>query len=294
MNEAELVFMQVLNCKRQDLYLKGEILLDKEASGFISRVLRERISGKPVQYVLGKTEFMGLDFKLAPGVFIPRPETEILVETLLEEVARSPRQAVAKARVLDMGTGSGCIAVSLAKLLPDIEVTASDISSQALAIARENAKLNNVEINFINSNLFDAFNLAAPRRIGAAGYPPRHIGVVGTPLAAAPLSAGRYNLIACNPPYIPSLEIEQLQREVRCEPRIALDGGRDGLDFYRRIVGDSPVYLEEGGQLILEIGFTQRQDIERIVHSSKRFSISRVVRDYNDIERVVVLKKNRS
>ena len=266
MNEAELVFTQVLNCKRQDLYLKREVLLDKGACEVISRMLQERISGKPVQYVLGKTEFMGLDFKLAWGVFIPRPETEILVDTLLDEVTSSSRQALVKPKVLDLGTGSGCIAVSSAKLLPDIEVTASDISYLALETARENAKLNNAEVNFINSNLFDAFNLRS----------------------------ARYSAIVCNPPYIPSLEIEQLQREVRYEPRIALDGGMDGLDFYRRILQDSWAFLEDGGQLILEIGFGQRRAIERIAGNSKIFSMSRIVRDYNDIERVVVLKKNRS
>lgn len=262
MNESELLFTQVLNCKRQDLYFNRDRILDKKSSVFISRVLKERVSGRPIQYILGKTEFMGLEFRVIPDVFIPRPETEILVETAIE-FSRSRSHQIDKLKILDMGTGSGCIAISLAKLLPGVEITAVDISPFALGIAQENAKNNNAEVNFIKSDLFAAFD---PQSV-------------------------RYNMIACNPPYIRGLEIRGLTREVRHEPRIALDGGSDGLDFYRRIINDSPVYLEENGYLILEMGFNQRNAIEKIADDCGCFSVVRIVRDYNNIERIIVLKK---
>jgi release factor glutamine methyltransferase len=262
MNEAELLFTQVLNCNRQDLYLKRDLLLDKKNCEFISRVLKKRISGEPIQYILGTTEFMGLEFKVLPGAFIPRPETEILVETAIE-VAKSLDKPAASFKILDIGTGSGCIAVSLAKIFADAQVTATDVSSVALDVARENANLNNAKVNFIKSDLF----------------------------AACGLRATAYELIVCNPPYIPTSEIEGLAPEVRFEPGIALDGGSDGLDFYRRIIKDSPAYLKNNGYLILEMGFTQRRALEKIADTSQSFSAVRIVRDYNDIERVIVLKK---
>ncbi len=283
MNEAELLFTQILNCNLRDLYLDRNRLLDKQNSEFISTVLKRRVAGEPIQYILGKTEFMGLEFKVIPGVFIPRPETEILVETVIKvtrsqssaKIWRIPpkfgeispvKLAGTKIKILDIGTGSGCIAISLAKLLPNAEVTATDVSSLALEVAKENAKLNNVKINFIKSSLF----------------------------AALQLQAVAYDLILSNPPYISTSEIKLLQREVRYEPRVALDGGRNGLNFYRRIIKNAPENLAENGYLILEMGFTQRQCIEKIAHTSKGLSVVEIVRDYNNIERVVVLKKNGS
>jgi release factor glutamine methyltransferase len=300
MNEAELLFTQILNCNLQDLYLDREKPLDKQNSEFISTVLRRRVAGEPIQYILGKTEFMGLEFKVIPGVFIPRPETEILVETAIKIIksqssakiwrippnfgetspaklavrhnSARPRQQgwrghqVSKLKILDIGTGSGCIAVSLAKLLPNAEVTATDVSSLALEVAKENAKLNNVDVNFIESSLFEVPDSGAVA----------------------------YDLIVSNPPYISTSGIQLLQREVRYEPRVALDGGRNGLNFYRRIIKNAPENLVENGYLILEMGFTQRQCIEKIVHTSKGFSVVEIARDYNNIERVVVLKKNGS
>jgi release factor glutamine methyltransferase len=270
MNEAELLFTQVLNCQRQDLYLNRDKKLDKKSSVFFSRVLKQRLLGQPIQYILGKTEFMGLEFKVMRGVFIPRPETEILLQCAIKVIgSQGPAfggRQVTKLKILDMGTGSGCIAVSLAKLFPDIEITATDISPIALRVARENAKINDVEVNFIKSNLFSALD---------------------------PQSA-TYGMILSNPPYISASEIKGLAPEVRYEPRVALDGGSDGLDFYRRIIKDSWGYLEDSGYLILEMGFNQRKAIEKIIDASRRFSIVRIIRDYNNIERVVVLQKSGS
>jgi release factor glutamine methyltransferase len=263
MTESELLFTEIFNLDRLNLYLNKELPLDNTSSSFISSVLRRRIKGEPLQYILGKTEFMGLEFKVNKDVFIPRPETEILVETAIKSIKVSKYQSI---RVLDIGTGSGNIAISLAKFVPQAEIFATDISEEALEVATENAKLNNVKINFIQSGLFDTYGL--------------------TPTT--------YNLIISNPPYIPISEIEKLQLEIKYEPRIALDGGEDGLDFYRKIIKDSVSHLEAGGFLILEIGFNQRMQIEKIFQKSKNFEIIEVVKDYSNIDRVIVARKKRN
>jgi release factor glutamine methyltransferase len=251
------LFSEILNCDRAHLYLNQDVALDKEQSLFISATLERRFSGEPLQYILGKTEFMGLEFKVTPDVFIPRPETEILVETALKLVSSVKCQV---SNILDLGTGSGCIAVSLARFLPRAKVDAIDISEKALAMAKYNAWLNNAEINFIQGDLFNPTD---------------------------------YDLIITNPPYIPSAEIDNLQPEIQYEPRIALDGGRDGLDFYRRITACAPGYLKEDGFLIMEMGFGQRPQIENIFQKSGNFEIIEVVNDYNNIERVIVAKNIR-
>ncbi|MCM8789496.1 MAG: peptide chain release factor N(5)-glutamine methyltransferase [Candidatus Omnitrophica bacterium] len=263
MTETELLFTEVLNCDRLSLYLNKEALLDKENSTFISCVLKRRISAEPIQYILGKAEFMGLEFKVTPDVLIPRPETEILVETGIKYVSGIGCQVSGK-NILDIGTGSGCIAVSLAKLLPSAKVIATEISEKALELARCNAGLNNVaeNIRFIKSDLF----------------------------ICNVLRTTRYDLIISNPPYIPSAVIDKLQPELQYEPRFALDGGKDGLDFYRRIIKDAPEYLKRGGLLILEIGFKQRKKIENIFKNSGKFEIIEVVKDYNNIDRVIVTR----
>jgi release factor glutamine methyltransferase len=167
-------------------------------------------------------------------------------------------------RILDLGTGSGCIAVSLAKFLPNAKIDAIDISGKALEIARKNARLNNVEINFIHADLLTSYELGVRS----------------------------YDIIVCNPPYIPTAEIDRLQPEIRYEPRIALDGGSDGLDFYRKIIRDAPYYLEERGFLVMEMGFDQKNDIENIFQDSGKFDIVKILKDYNAFDRVIVARKS--
>lgn len=262
MNEVELLFTEILNCDRMSLYENYYLYLSKEKALRISGVLKRRIQGEPIQYILGKTEFMGLEFKVSPDVFIPRPETEILVETVLSRLSVVSCQS-SVLNILDIGTGSGCIAISLAKFLPRVKVTAVDISHRALAVARENAEINNVKINFIQGDLFYTYDL--------------------------PLTT--YDLIISNPPYIMSQEINNFPAEISSEPRISLDGGKDGLDFYRRIISQAAQYLRKDGLLLLEIGFQQKKAIENIFYQSKNFKIQEVIRDYHDIERVVSAKR---
>ena len=258
MNEAELLFSEVLNCDRPFLYQHRSFRLGKEKSAFISTVLKRRMQAEPLQYILGKTEFMGLEFKVSPKVLIPRPETEILVEKALKIISGRA------ARIMDMGTGSGCIAISLAKFSPDSKIDAVDISKDALEIARENAEKNGVKINFIQADLF---NIECSRNA--------------------------YDLIISNPPYVSTAEIAKLQPEIAYEPRLSLDGGRDGLEFYRRISKNAGLYLKESGLLILEIGIGQTERIKNIFQKAKTFAIIEVVKDYGGIERIIVARKEK-
>jgi len=257
------LFTEVLGCSRAELYLKKKRMLSRENFFRISGALKRRISGEPIQYILGKTEFMGLEFIVTPTVLIPRPDTEILVETTLRYAAdKVSSEKATGLQVLDIGTGSGCIAVSLAKCLPQAQISASDISPAALEIARQNAKLNGVEkrINFLNCDLFPS------REQRANGY----------------------DLILSNPPYIKTDVIKTLELEVLHEPKVALDGGEDGLDFYRRIIREAPACLKPGGLLILEIGFDQKKALEKILKISQIFEVKEAVKDYNNINRVIV------
>lgn len=271
MNETELLFTQVLNCDRASLCLNRDLVLDREKSARISSCLKRRVFGEPIQYILARTEFMGLEFRVTPDVLIPRPETEILVEAAMKfssSVIRHPSFV----NILDLGTGSGCIAVSLAKYLSDVKITATDTSQKALEIAKFNACKHNVadKIDFVLSDLFTNYQLPA-------------------------LPAGRpitnYDVIISNPPYIPTALISTLQPEVQYEPRIALDGGPDGLEFYRRLSREAGIYLKKEGFLILETGFNQMQAVKNILQNEAKFEIIEIVRDYNNIERVVVARK---
>lgn len=262
MNESELLFTELLNCDRLSLYLNRDLRLDKDKSSAISCVLKRRIFAEPLQYILGKAEFMGLEFKVTPDVLIPRQETEILAEKVTEIVRQLPCRPI---KILDLGTGSGCIAISLAKFLPNAEISAVDISSRALAVAKENARLNKVEIKFIRGDLFNAMH---------RGLSP-------------------FDLIVSNPPYIPTAQIGSLQPEVRHEPSIALDGGKDGLDFYRKIISGCEKYLSECGLLIMEMGFGQRDEIGNIFQEVKNFRIREIIKDYNNIDRVIVAQKKK-
>lgn len=210
----------------------------------------------PVQYIMGHAEFCGLDFAVNEDVLIPRPETELLVEVAHEifYAIRDTRYAI---RVLDLCTGSGNIAISLTKRIPDCKIIASDISRGALDIASVNAGRHEVldRIKFIKSDLFEALD-------------------------------GEFDIIISNPPYIARYEFQILQKEVLREPRLALDGGEDGLDFFRRICGEAPRRLMNGGYLVFEIGFGQLSAIKEIMScSGLKFTGSK--KDFNGIDRVV-------
>ena len=250
-------------------YTLQEVLCDKYFD-----LIDRRASGEPLQYIVGSTEFMGLPFRVAPGVLIPRQDTETLVEDALEVMERGTlrRDPVIDLKkswdVLDLGTGSGAIAISIAKIAPEVgvkaSVTASDISKDALKIARENARLNGAEkmVKFVEGDLF------AP--LG---------GVLGTK---------KFDMIISNPPYIPTEVIDTLQLEVKDhEPMMALDGGEDGLDIYRRIAEALPKHLKKDGVLMLEIGHDQREAVTGILKETELFFDIRCHQDLARKDRVI-------
>ena len=205
----------------------------------------------PIQYITEKANFMGLEFKVNKNVLIPQPDTETLVEETLKIIKNYKN-----VKLLDLCTGSGCIAISIAKYANNANVFASDISKKALEIAKENSIKNKTEnIQFINSNMFKNIN-------------------------------EQFDIIVSNPPYIKKKVIKSLDKQVKKEPRIALNGGRDGLEFYKNIRQNIDTYLKPEGYLILEIGFDQKEDVQKIFENSK------CVKDLNNNDRVIIWKNN--
>lgn len=246
-SDAEWLISVKTGIARSELAASEKILVPSRVQE-LDKIAGERLTGRPLWYILGDTEFYGYKIKVDERVLIPRPETELLTEQVL-------RTAEQGNKVLDLCTGSGCIAIALAKKGAEKEliVTASDISADALALAQENAKRNGADIKFIESDLLDGVR-------------------------------GKFNIIVCNPPYIKSGDIPGLQKEVQFEPKGALDGGEDGLDFYRRLAKEAPRHLVKGGTLFMECGIGQAQEIVKLF---KKFDYTMVSRDYNDVERFV-------
>lgn len=246
-SDAEWIFSIVLDIKRDEL--KNERMVLSSESKKIHAIASERLTGRPLWYVIGDTDFNGCRIKVDERALIPRPETELLADYAIKSIEEGDK-------VLDLCTGSGCIAVSIAKRCVGkrVSVTAADLSEAAIMLAQENAKLNGVNVNFVQSDLFASVR-------------------------------GRYNLIVCNPPYIKSGDIAGLQKEVRgFEPKIALDGGDDGLDFYRRIAQSVRSYLAKDGVLLLECGEGQPEEILKLF---ERRDYAMVMKDLNGVDRFI-------
>jgi release factor glutamine methyltransferase len=254
--EVELLLGLVLKMDRVQLIIDADRPLAKEELGRYRALHQRRRSGEPVAYLTGVREFYGRPFRVDARVLIPRPDTEILVEVALSRT----RRVSLSARVLDLCTGSGCVAISLAKERPTTRVLAVDLSPDALAVARENAlRLGAVNVGFAEGDLF------------------------------SPLKRGRdkFDLITANPPYIALGEIPSLQLDVRAfEPRLALSGGEDGLVTVRRLVAEAPAFLAEGGVLAVEIGAGQAPDT-RAIFERASFTDIESMRDLGGHERVV-------
>ena len=259
--DAEVLLGHALGLKREQLVLAGDLRLLPEQVRRYNEFLLRRLRREPIAYILGRQEFWSLDFEVTPDVLLPRPETERLVEIALD-LARKLTQDKA-VRILDIGTGSGAIAVSLAKELPASMIWATDVSGAALKIAGGNTRRSGVadRIHFLHGDLF----------------------------APVDEAAGRFDLIVSNPPYIRSAEIDTLQPEVsRWEPRGALDGGVDGLDFYRRIASQAFPYLAPHGAVALEIGADMGKEVANIFAEVANYANVTVYRDYADRDRVIV------
>lgn len=244
--------------KRNSAYLYAhneETIPPREAEAFFFQVHRRR-QGEPVAYITGEKEFMGLTFRVTPAVLIPRPETEVLVEAALQAV-REKAFSPGSLEVLDIGTGSGAIALSLVYYLARVRVTALDASAGALEVARENARRLGLlsRVRFLQADLFPPLPPSRP-----------------------------FQLVISNPPYIPSGDLDRLPLSVRAyEPREALDGGRDGLDYYRRLLPPPPGLLAPGGTLALEVGAGQAAEVLSLCPYP-----ARTVRDYAGEDRVVL------
>ena len=263
MTEKEILLSSIFNCSRSALYSQ-EWSLNAAQAKKLSEALFLRSQRVPLQYILGEVEFFGLVFQVDNRVLIPRPETEILVEMVL-------KSAAGQMKILDIGTGSGCIAVSLAKFLPEAQIDALDVSFEALNLAKENALINSADknINFLQGDLFSVFKKNNVNN-----------------------RLRNYDIIISNPPYVRSGDINGLQKELAYEPRMALDGGADGLDFYRRVIAEAGNFLNKEGLLFLEIGFSQGEDIEKIVFAGNDFAVDEIIKDYSGIERVMIMRKH--
>lgn len=246
--DAELLLAHVLGEDRLRMRLDGARSLSDGQAQRYDELLCRRQAREPLQYIEGEAAFMGLTFRVAPGVLIPRQDTEILCEEALSRMKPG-------ARVLDIGTGSGALAVSLARLGRDARVTAVDISDTALSIARDNAQRLGAQVRFLRSDCFAA------------------------------VAGETFDMIVSNPPYISREEMRTLMPEVLREPELALAGGEDGLDFYRRIAREAPAHLAEGGWLLLEIGWQQRDAVSALVRESVGEPFS--LKDYGGNWRVV-------
>ena len=261
--DAEVILRYILNLDDVGLIQNYDLVPSSEKVSLLGKMLSERAGGKPVAYLTGHKEFMGLDFRVNESVLIPRPETELLVERPLEELGNEGKKLI-----IDLGTGSAAIAVSLAKL-GGHRVHAVDVSPGALEVGRENARRHGVEemVDFHLGNLFE---------------PLRDLDLLG-----------KVDAVVSNPPYIPTGELEKLQIEIKDhEPHIALDGGLEGTDYHRRIIVASREFLKAGGILVLELGYCQAEAVCRMIERSGAFSQPEVKKDYSGIERVVVARVN--
>lgn len=255
--KAKILLANILNVKKEYLLIHSEEEVKQEDKIKYEDCIKELIKGKPLQYITNKQEFMGLDFYVDENVLIPQPDTEILVEKTIEIADNTQKN-----KVLDMCTGSGCIAISLAKNIDNFQITAADISDNALIIANKNAINNNLEnkIKFINSDMFSNIN-------------------------------EKFDIIVSNPPYIETKTINKLDIEVQNEPLLALDGGIDGLKFYNIIANNAFKYLNENGYLLLEIGYNQQKSVTQLLQNTGKYTNIETIKDLGGNYRVVIARK---
>ncbi|MDI6735504.1 MAG: peptide chain release factor N(5)-glutamine methyltransferase [bacterium] len=260
--DAEVLLGELMGMNRVQLYLNGDVCLPENRLTQYWELLKRRTAYEPVAYILGKKAFMDWEFMVNPDVLIPRAETEILVE----EVIKIGKGLHLSPVLVDIGTGSGIIAISLALAL-NVRVYATDTSISALEVAKINAAKLGVgdKIVFRHGNLFeplDGFNLKE-----------------------------MVDIVVSNPPYVATSQWEELPPDVLFEPKVALDGGEEGLVFYEKIIAGSLNYLKQGGRLVLEIGYNQAQTIKDTVLQHKEFDEVKIINDYHGIARVVIAKR---
>ena len=254
--DVETLLQKVLGVDRLYILLNLERVLSEDEEQLFNKFINERLNNRPIAYIVENREFMGLDFFVKEGVLIPRPDTEVLVEEVIELAKKKGAK-----NILDIGTGSGAITVSLAKYLENVKVTSVDISDIALEIGKRNAISNEVDdrINFVKSDLFTNIDKET-----------------------------KFDIIVSNPPYIKREVIETLDKQVKdYEPYNALEGGVDGLDFYRAITKQAKNYLKKGGILAYEVGHDQSEDVSKLMEMDGYTNIY-TLKDLQQIDRVVI------
>ena len=256
--DAEVLLSHVLGKQRIYLYVHFDEPLQAEELACYRAMIKQRIDRVPVAYILGEKEFMGLTFKVTPDTLVPRPDTEILVQAAVDRLKQWTDGTV---RLADIGTGSGAICLSVLSMLDGVTADTVDISPAARAVAEENAAT-----------------------LGLSERVTFHTGNLLTPIREQQFTA-----ILSNPPYIPEADIQELAPEVRCkEPMTALSGGRDGLDFYRRLCDEAPAMLSDDGFMAFEVGIHQAEDVARLAEASPLIVRTEILKDYAGIDRVVV------
>lgn len=255
--KARLLMQFILNQTRQYLMVYDEKKLTQAQEEKYFKAIEKLIKGIPLQHITHQQEFMKMNFYVNEDVLIPRPDTEVLVEEVIDIANK-----INAKKILDLCTGSGAIAISLAKYIENSKITAVDISKKALSVAKLNAKNNEVEnqITFVESDLFDKLNKE------------------------------KYDMIVSNPPYIKKKVIKTLDKEVQKEPTIALNGGYDGLDFYRKIIHQGYEYLKFKGYLCLEIGYDQKIDVIELIENEEKYIDTYCKKDLYGNDRVVITK----
>lgn len=287
--KLKILIEYVFKISKEKLILKYKDEINNKKVEEFRNLLKKLENGIPIQYIINNQEFMGLNFYVDEDVLIPQPDTEVLVEEVIKycnelrnnepedkETNKDYKENIEKEpiinkedkninkktiKILDLCTGSGIIGISIYKYLENVEIYASDISQKALNIAEKNTNLNNAKINFINSDMFENIHIKD------------------------------FDIIVSNPPYIESKVIKRLSKEVQNEPKLALDGGEDGLKFYRSILENAKDYLRKNGAIFLEIGYDQKEKIEEILKSYKIYKETKCIKDFGGNNRVIIIKK---
>ena len=253
-NKAKRLLAFVLNVPKEFLIINDNKELNKKQEVKYKKCIERLIKGEPIQYIIGKQEFMGINLIVTNDVLIPQPDTEILVEETIKVAKQYD-----KPKILDLCTGSGAIAIAIKKYIPEAEIVASDLSSKALRIANNNDRTK--KIRFILSDLFENIN-------------------------------EKFDIIVSNPPYIKTEEIKTLSKEVQNEPLMALDGGQDGLYFYEKIIKQANSYLNQNGYLCLEIGENQKNEIIKKIQYNGKYTNIQTYKDLGGNDRVITCKKS--
>lgn len=263
--KARMLLANILNQPKEYLLIHETEELNLNDTNKYKEGIKKLVNNMPIQYIINKQEFMGLEFYVDENVLIPQPDTEILVEEVIKickEIHFHNKNK--KIRILDLCTGSGAIGISLKKYIQNSEITLSDISNKALEIAKKNCIniIGNTEINIIESDLFEKIDVN-----------------------------NKFDIIVSNPPYIETKTIQTLDKEVQKEPKLALDGGEDGLNLYRRIIKKAHNYLSDNGILVLEIGYNQKDKVINLIRTSNMYREVYSKKDLSNNDRIVACKK---